>query len=289
MSGLAAVLVAAGLAIQLPWRLPWPLPTPHLPTAVERWLYNPRERTERAMAESKQGKDGRKRAVEDADTALRLAPDDPLVQYDGGTARLAGDDAKSAAPLLDRAAQALARRGDVGRAAAAHYNLGNARLSAGDAAAAVEAFKQALREAPGDRDAKWNLELALRERAREQARARSPREGDRGDKGGGHENTPKGGGAERPGDQKSGANAGDPGKGQPQQQGGEGEKQGEQGQGGAPRSGRQLQQPRFHDLPEMSAAEASSILESVENLERQQRRAQAAENARRRTSKVRDW
>jgi tetratricopeptide (TPR) repeat protein len=280
---LVSALVVAGLS------LPWHLPSPHLPVAVERWLYNPRERTARAIAESKQGNDGRKRAVEDADTALRLAPDDPLVQYDGGTARLAGGDTGSAAPLLERAGQALARQGDLGRAAAAHYNLGNARLDAGDAAAAVEAYKQALREAPGDRDAKWNLELALEQREREKARLRSPREGNRGDKGGGHENTPKGGGTDKPGEQKQGANAGDPGKGQPQQQGSNAEKPGGEGQGGAPGNGRQLQQPRFHDLPEMSADEASSILESVENLERQQRRAQAAENARRRTSKVKDW
>jgi tetratricopeptide (TPR) repeat protein len=284
-ASLASALVVLGLSLPFSWRLP----SPHLPAAVERWLYNPRERTGRAIAESKQGKEGRQRAVEDTDTALRLAPDDPLVQYDGGTARLADGDAQGAAPLLDRAAQALARRGDRGRAAAAHYNLGNAHLSASDAAAAVEAYKQALREAPGDRDAKWNLELALREREREKARMRSPKEGSRGDKGGGHENTPKGGGTDEPGEQKSGANAGNPGKGQPQPQGGNSEKPGEQGQGGAPRSGQQLKQPRFHDLPEMGADEASSILESVENLERQQRRAQAAQNARRRTSRVKDW
>jgi len=275
-------LVALGLSF------PWHLPTPHLPAAVERWLYNPRERTARAIAESKQGEEGKRRAVDDAETALRLAPDDPLVQYDAGTARLEGGDAGGAAALLDRAAQALARQGSAGRAAPAHYNLGNARLKAGDAAAAVEAYKQALREAPNDRDAKWNLELALKEREREHARMRSPKEGNRGDKGGGHESTPKAGGTEKPGEQKSGGAAGEPGKGQPQQQGNDG-RQGGEGQGEAPQNGQQAKQPRFHDLPEMSAAEASSILESVENLERQQRRAQAAENARRRTARVKDW
>lgn len=283
MSGrLVAAIAVLGLSF------PWHLPSPHLPVAVERWLYNPRERTARAIAESKEGEAGRRRATEDAETALRLAPNDPLVEFDAGTARLAGGDAGGAAPLLDRAAQALAKEGNAGRAAAAHYNLGNAHLKAGDAAAAVEAYKQALREAPGDRDAKWNLELALREREREQNRMRSPKEGNRGDKGGGHENSQKGGGTEKPDNQKS-QGGGEPGKGQPQQQGGNDAKQGGQGQGEAPQNGQQAKQPRFHDLPEMSAAEASSILESVENLERQQRRAQAAENARRRTVKGKDW
>jgi len=282
MSGrLLPALLVAGVSLPFPWRLP----TPHLPVAVERWLYNPRERTGKAIAESRQGAEGQKRAAETADTALRLAPDEPLVQYDGGTAHLAADDARGAAPLLDRAAQGLARRGDRDRAATAHYNLGNAHLAAGHAAAAVEAYKQALREAPADRDAKWNLELALREREREHARIRSPQEGNRGDQGGGRESSPKGGGDEGSG--KSGGQS-DPGKGRPQQAG-EAPRNGEQGQGGAPRNGQQPKQARFHDLPEMSAAEASSILESVENLERQQRRAQAAEQARRRSAKVKDW
>src|SRR6185312_14058295 len=59
---------------------------PHWPDWVERWLYNPRERVERSLDAQKQGKP--REAVEPADTALRLAPEDPLVQYDAGTARL---------------------------------------------------------------------------------------------------------------------------------------------------------------------------------------------------------
>ncbi len=284
MSGrLASTLLVAGLSLPFSWHLP----RPHLPAAVERWLYNPRERTQKAIAAAKQGQQGRRQAVDDLDTALRLAPNDPLVKYDSGTAHLADDDASSAAHLLEDAARGLGRQGDLGRAADADFNLGNAHLSSHDAAAAVEAYKQALREAPGNADAKWNLELALSEREKEQARARSPKEGNRGDRGGGRDNGPKGGGTEQPGSRSPGAN-GDPGKGQPQP-GSQGQKPGDPGQGAAPSAGRQLQQPRFHDLPEMNAAEASTILESVENLERQQRRAQAAEHARRQTGKVKDW
>lgn len=58
----------------------------------------------------------------------------------------------------------------------AHYNLGNRFLEASQESedpraraelleAAVEAYKQALRVNPADIDAKWNLELALREQS----------------------------------------------------------------------------------------------------------------------------
>jgi Ca-activated chloride channel family protein len=52
-----------GLALpSLPWQ-------PHLPAWVERWMYNPRERTERSIQEYKQGR--AKEAVGPADTAER--------------------------------------------------------------------------------------------------------------------------------------------------------------------------------------------------------------------------
>jgi tetratricopeptide (TPR) repeat protein len=45
--------------------------------------------------------------------------------------------------------------------AAALYNLGNARYSAGDYAAAADAYRRSLAVAPGDTDARRNLVLAL--------------------------------------------------------------------------------------------------------------------------------
>ncbi len=50
---------------------------------------------------------------------------------------------------------------DPALAALGHYNKGNAHFQLQDYAAAVEAYKQALQRAPGDADAKANLELAL--------------------------------------------------------------------------------------------------------------------------------
>lgn len=97
-------------------------------------------------------------AAENFEQARRWAPDDPRVLYNAGTARsAAGTDISDAIEQLQAAADAAL--GDL--AADAWYNLGNAHLDANDAAAAIEAYKQALRVDPGHQDAKFNLEWAL--------------------------------------------------------------------------------------------------------------------------------
>lgn len=275
MSRLLSALLLAG---SLGMALPFPLPSFHLPAAVERWLWNPRERMNRAIADSRKGdKDSRKDAVSAADTALRLAPNDPLVQYDAGTLHLGAEERKSGAKLLEQAAKSPAFAG------AASYNLGNAHLDDEDFDNAIAAYQQALRAEPGNPDAKWNLELALRKRQdRQQMKGPS---GGKGAQGGG------GAPSQSPGqDQKSqqpkGSPNPDPGK-SPEQAGGQQGKSGSQGQP-QPRPGDQPL-PQFRNQPDMSAAEAAALLESVENLERQQRRAQAAQRAERRAVKGKDW
>jgi tetratricopeptide (TPR) repeat protein len=244
------------------------LPGVHLPAWVERWLYNPRERTGQAMEAIRQGK--AKEALGPADTALRLAPGDPLVRYDDGTAHLQAGDRQGAVPLLEKAAKAA----DPALAPAAWYNLGNAQLGAGNAAAAVEAYKEALRRAPHDADAKHNLEIALRQRDEEQRRFKSPREGSRGDREG-EKGSSSQAGANDPSKDPNPSPASDPGQG--------GDKKED-----APKSS-DGRLPRFHDQPEMNAQEAASLLQSVENLERQHRRQQASQRARQQAAKGKDW
>lgn len=244
--------------------------TPHLPDWVERWLYNPRERVERSLEAQKQGKP--REALDPANTALRLAPNDPLVQYDAGTARLGAGNGRQAVEPLEKAA----KKAGPELAPAAHYNLGGARLAAGDAAGAADAFKQVLRLQPDNQDAKYNLELALREEQKQKMGAQGSPKGSRGNR------SPN----QDPSDQ-SGKGKPDPSpkpqdgqQGQkPQQQGGQ--KQDQQGQGGA--------LPQFRNQPEMSAQEAASVLAAVENLERQQRREQAARRAKQSAAKGKDW
>ena len=276
---LHAAPAALGLALAA-LLLPWPL---HLPEKVERWLYNPRERA--AEASERYGRGQAREALGPIETALRLAPDDPRVAYDAGTIHLAAGRERKAAELLERAAQ----QAPEGLAPSAWYNLGNARLAGGDAAAAVEAYRQVLRRAPGHQEAKWNLELALRERERERLRMSSPRAGSQGDRSG------EGSSSDRPGaddpanpDERRDrpSDARDPGE--RQGQGGEGEPRQPPRQPSAG-EGERRGLPRFQDQPEMSASEAAALLQAIENLERRQRREEAARQSRERAAEGKDW
>jgi tetratricopeptide (TPR) repeat protein len=90
---------------------------------------------------------------------VRRWPDDARALVALGVARAeAGDPVEAARAFA--AAAVRARAG--GDAALATYDLGVALLEAGDLAGARDAFFDALALAPGDRQAKFNLEWALR-------------------------------------------------------------------------------------------------------------------------------
>lgn len=262
---LSAMVLLGGIALPS-------LPKLHLPVALERWLYNPRERTERSITAYEEGQP--REAVDRAETALRLAPEDPQVQYNAGTAYLAASNERKAIALLEKAAQDAG----PGISAAAHYNLGNARLAAGDASGAIEAYKQALRTEPKNAAAKHNLELALRKEKQQNQGMQSQPKGSRGNR------KPDQDPSRQPGRGNQDPNQAPPQDRQPpspQQQG----QQPRPGQGGE----RDERLPQFQNQPEMNAREAASVLSAVENLERQQRRDQAARQARQRAAKGKDW
>jgi Ca-activated chloride channel family protein len=105
-----------------------------------------------------------RRAVERGDRS-------PQTLYNYGTALLAADSSESAIAALTRVADA--RDADVRYRA--WFNLGLAHLKRGLAAgagesatseldAAIDAYKRVLLTRPTDQDARWNFELALRQR-----------------------------------------------------------------------------------------------------------------------------
>lgn len=266
------LFLLAGIALPsfpFPWR-------PHLPEWAERWMYNPRERTERSIQAYQKGK--APEAVGPVDTAARLAPNDPTVQYDAGTVHLGAGDSREAVSLLEKAAKGA----EPALSPAAHYNLGNARLAAGDADGAVEAYKEALREQPTNQDAKHNLELALREAQKKKMGGQGNPSGSRGrQKQNQQPSNQQGPGNPRqtPGNQSQGGQQARPQQGQ-----------GEQGQQPQrPGEGQDDRLPQFRNQPDMSAREAASVLSAVENLERQQRREQAAKRARQHAARGKDW
>lgn len=281
-----SAIALAALALALPGLPDWrELIDLHPPVWVERWLYNPRERTgegiERLAGEEEAAAGEARRAFE---AAGRLAPDDPRVAYNTGTARLLAGHGDAVEALGQAAAAAPA---DL--AAPAHYNLGTAQLAADDPAAAVAALKQALRLDPGNEDAKHNLELALRRLEERRLRSRSEQEAPDGDRPGEEERSDESGDGEDSGEPSeeqpsSGDDAGEGGQGD-EQQGAEG---GGQGSGSDPASAAN-QLARFEEQPDMTAAQAAALLEAVENLERAQLRQAAALAARAAGKEEEDW
>jgi tetratricopeptide (TPR) repeat protein len=287
MRALAAASLATLLAVGTP---PAPAtgagtPAERAPLA-ERLGWNARERTAAGLEAHTAGDS--EHAAEAFDRALRLRPEDPRTLYNAGTARIGVDD-RSAADRLEAAARSADERLPE-LAPDAFYNLGNARLSAGDAAGAVAAYREALLRAPGRNDVKHNLELALRrlEPPPQDRGTSAPRAGGEG----GHEGEEKRGHGspeedrERPGpdDEERDPQAPDA----PSAAGEDGE-----GDGGArePQPGEAPPSPlpQFRDLPDLTAEQAAALLRAVENLERRQRRERALEQARARGRTEIDW
>ena len=273
---------------------------PELPPPAplaERWRFNPRERTARGLDAWEEDRPA------DADAAfthaLALAPGagdpralDPLLLLNAGTGRLAAGAPEEAAGLLAAAAERAGAEADPALETAARYNLGNARYAGGDYAAAAEAFRAVLRGDPDHAAAKHNLELALR-RLAEQRRAQA---GDgageeQPDQPGGEAGEGRGGGEGEGEPSPDRGKAGDeapsePAEDRPTDPGAAPRPRPGEEPGGGDRRDRPL--PGFEDQPDMTAEQAASILEAVESLERQRRRAAAAERARR-LGGERDW
>jgi Ca-activated chloride channel homolog len=110
-------------------------------------------------------------AVEAYQSALGTRADTPVLRYNLGTALLRLGRYEEAERFLREALEGM----DPDARGRVHYNLGQRFLEEARAPAdpgqvaalydaAIEAYRQALRLHPQDPDAKWNYELALRER-----------------------------------------------------------------------------------------------------------------------------
>ncbi|MEO8197927.1 MAG: tetratricopeptide repeat protein [Thermoanaerobaculia bacterium] len=251
---------------------------------LEPYRFNARERTARALAAWGKGKP--EDAVAPLDSALRLQPGDPLVEFNAGTAHF-GANQPDAAALLEQAA----KHAPPTLAADAYYNLGNARLDAKDARGAIDAYKGALRAQPDLANAKRNLELAVRlleEQKQQQEQQQKDQQNDqkKDDKDQQQQNQQGGQGEGKDPQQKPQQNPDGQQKPQPDAQ--QNPSQQDQPQQGQPQP-QERPLPQFQDQKDMTAEQAAAILQAVENLERQQRREQARALARAKTSVEKDW
>ena len=187
----------------------------------------------------------------------------PYVHYNLGTALLKLGRYAEAQPHLQQAT----REATAELKQRAHYNLGNRYLEAARKGApeqeaselldaAIESYKHALRLDPNDMDAKWNLELALREREKQ---SRSP-------SGGADQQS-----RTQDNEDEARASSGGAGQTQSRQPTGQGNQRGQ----------------NYEQRP-MSEEEADRVLSAVEQDERQLTR-EKLRKGQRRTPVTRDW
>jgi len=97
------------------------------------------------------------------DKAVKELPGDPGAHFDRGTALAALSRFDEAGEEFLRATEAK----DPGLKAAAFYNLGNAFMKKDKFKEAIEAYKRSLALNPKDERAKWNLEIALQKKKKD--------------------------------------------------------------------------------------------------------------------------
>lgn len=205
-------------------------------------------------------------AVREYEKAIKNGSESPEVRYNLGTALLQLGRYEDAERHLRLALREM--RADVRQRA--YYNLGNrfleqARKGADQQTtgqlldAALDSYKHALRLEPTDMDAKWNLELTLREQEKQN---KSPSGG------GQNEQQPRNNDQQ---DQAPSAGAGGGGSSQSQSSAGQGKQQGQQ----------------YEQRP-MSQEQADRILSAVEQDERQLTR-EKLRKGERRSPVARDW
>lgn len=300
----------------------WALTAPQAASAqwpewVEQLLFNPEERTERAIDAFEAGQP--EDAVGPLETALRLAPDDAVARFNAGTARLATERG-DALPLLESAAEAPSDA----LASRAHYNLGNSHLSRADVdpataaeayQQAIDAYKQSLRRDPNFDDAKFNLELAqklleeLQQQQQDQPQNQDQQQQDQDQQNEDSENQQNQDpqqdqqdqqdqeqqeqDQEQQQDQQETQDSEDSQQQDQQQQDQQQQDQQQDPQQNPDQQPQNQQQesplPQFEDLPDMSAEEAAAILEAIENMEREQRRQEALEAAKKSGKGKKDW
>lgn len=122
---------------------------------------------EEGNAQMKAGKP--EQALGHYDDAVKRLPQDPSAHFNRGAALYGLSRWEEAAQSFLEATEAKPPE----LKASAFYNLGNAFFQGKKFGEAVEAFKKSLAYNPGDKRAKWNLELALRSKKEEDKKQES--------------------------------------------------------------------------------------------------------------------
>jgi len=222
--------------------------------------------------------------------ALRRRGDDPALHFNLGAAlyedavRKIGDERERLFSLAERSFRIATDAGDSALRVTAYYNLGNTLYQTGRFDQAVAAYRRVLRLRPGDRDARHNLELALRA-ARDRQRGAN---GDGDPSPAAPDESPGDRGPDREGDDGQGADGSDRGGASGQPETGDGGERGPNAETG-PR--REDEAPRMPPAKFMSRSDRDRKLDQLERQSRRVRTTRLREQARGvvREAAERDW
>jgi Ca-activated chloride channel family protein len=130
--------------------------SPRRGTVLDELLLRPRRATEEGRAEYTRG--NHPQALSAFERAAAARPQDPATRFNVADGLYKNGKYDEAAALY----RALGADPTSPVAAASRYNLGNSLYQKQDYRGAIQAYRDALRVAPGDEDTRRNLELALR-------------------------------------------------------------------------------------------------------------------------------
>jgi tetratricopeptide (TPR) repeat protein len=238
-------------------------------------LLRPRRLTEEGRQAYENG--NHPEALEAFEDAARARPSDPAVRFNMADGLYKNGKYDEAAALF----RALGADPTAPLSPAARFNLGNSLYQKQDYPGAIQAYRDALRLAPGDEETRRNLELALRKLQEQQERERRQQE-------------------QQKEDQEQEQNKEQPKQNQEQDQQGQSpeqksdeEKQREQQQQPPqqqqrPQTPEEREQQRFKEETGMPKERAMQLLDALqENEKAEQKRLLAEQRAKKRTGK--DW
>lgn len=180
--GVALLAFTAGLILPLPLRrqprafvlamvLAWGAVPAHASELLGEITLKPQRETRAGRKAWREG--NYPFALERFSSASSSRPEDERALFNRASALVASGRVEEAMPVLE----ALGNRATSPLAAAARYNLGNARFARQDFTGAIQAYRAALELIPGDENTRRNLELALRRLKEQQQQQRQDQGG----------------------------------------------------------------------------------------------------------------
>jgi Ca-activated chloride channel homolog len=276
---LAVLALASPVGAQAPPAAPTgPAPAPASAEAPRRTgrvldevLLRPRRDTEEGRGEYARG--NHPQALSAFERAAEARPQDPAVRFNVADGLYKNGKYEEAAALF----RALGADPASPVAASSRYNLGNTLFQKKDYRGSIQAYRDALRVAPGDEDTRRNLELALRA-LREQEEQKKKQEKDQKDQ---QQKKDEQGQEKQPGQDQKGKPEQ---KGQDKPQPGQPDAQGQQ----RPPTPQERADQRFRQEAGMPRERAMQLLDALQQNEKAEQKKLLAEK-RAQKKKGKDW